>query len=327
MKYLIGFVLLSIISACNNSHLEVENTEPLTWEKIADIPQEYARINSSVIVDNSIAYLMPGKGNSRFSSVPEIVTYSDELGWNMVGTYQGVANVGQSAFWQTNNKVMVVGGANSSNAPFDQIATMSLDGSDFTILDQVFPKGPNRTKSYAQLGDKGYMSYATQETFQSPILKGVTSFNFVTSEWVDISLPNTLSTGLVSTETTLFLFDSENSNNNFFRYIEQDDSWSQLADFSGEPRSGFSMIASDNAIYIGFGTDNSNVFKDIWRYDIEKNKWDAFLEYPGPAFHSGIGFCINDKLFFGAGSTTVIIGDNGTPLNTNMYSIKIGDSF
>jgi len=315
-----------MISACHTSDIKVENPESLAWEKIEDLPQEYTRIGSSVLVDNATAYLMPGKGNGRFSSVPEIVTYAEGSGWNMVGTYEGIAKVGKSAFWQINNKVMVVGGANSSNAPFDQITTMSLDGSDFTILNQVFPKGPNRANAYAQLGDKGYMNYKTQETFQSPILEGVTSFNFVTEEWLDISLPEVSSTSLVSNGTTLFLFDEANSDDNFFSYIEEEDSWLPLADFPGTARSKSAIVATDATVYVGFGTDDdSTVFKDIWKYDIAANEWTAFTTYPGPAFHSGIGFVIGDKLFFGAGSTTVIIGENETPLNRSVYVAKIED--
>lgn len=323
MKIVVCLFLLSIIGACSNPLVEIESADLLTWEKMSDLPLDFTRIGSAVIVENDMAYVMPGKGSGRFSSVPEIMAYSDEVGWRMVGTYQGLATVGKSAFWQIDDKVMVVGGANASNAPFDQITMMSVDGSDFEVSQEVFPKGPNRANAYAQLANKGYISFTNQDDIQSPIELGLTSYHFETEEWIDIPLPNISSIGLLSTSNALYLFDEEYSEGNFYRYVEEDDSWMLLADFPGISRTGSTMLATDDAIYIGFGSDGSGVLKDIWKYDIVEDSWEEFIDYPGPAFHSGIGFAIGDNLYFGAGSPTVIIGEGGTSLNTNIYRIRL----
>ncbi len=60
----------------------------------------------------------------------------------------------------------------------------------------------------------------------------------------------------------------------FFRYDEADDSWVRLPDFPGGARSFAYATSYEGKGYIGFGTNDNNVyFDDLWEYDPVTKEW------------------------------------------------------
>jgi len=300
--------IISTFSNCTKDNL-LQSENQNEWTKRANIPNDELRLSADIITYKNEAYLLPGKGGTRFSAKPEILKYSNNE-WTQIATYDGFASAGSSIAIRNNDIIYILGGVNGSNAPTDEVRAFSITNNTFSE-ETRFPSAINAT--YTQT--KAYFGNSD----------GFSSYNFSTDTTEDLPLTISglsISSALTTTENNIIyaLFISLESNN-FFAFDENLGEWIQLADYPGGSRSGASFVSTTTAIYAGLGNNPASLF-DILQYNIETNEWAEFAEYPGTHFSSGFAFELNNELFFGGGFTGSGVISNDV-LNEEVYSIKV----
>ena len=89
----------------------------------------------------------------------------------------------------------------------------------------------------------------------------------------------------------------------FWEYDPQDNTWTQKADFGGEPRKEAVGFSIDDKGYIGMGTSFvCPAFKDFWEYDPQSNTWIQKADFGGEARSNAVGLSIGDKGYVGTGN-------------------------
>jgi hypothetical protein len=87
-------------------------------------------------------------------------------------------------------------------------------------------------------------------------------------------------------------------------------------EFTGKPRSNFTVFTLKNVFYMTCGYYNNAIFSDIWRYNGSR-WWNDLSNIPGPERRHAVAFTINDSLaYVGTGS-----GIEG------LYRIAYGDFY
>ncbi len=309
IKMLSLLMCVTFFTSCDNN-TDDENTTTSLWTKRANIPNADLRFNAKVITYNNEAYLLAGKGGSRFSSRPEILKYSNNS-WTRIVTFDGFAIAGGSLAIKNNDVIYIMGGVNISNAPTNEIKAFSI--SDNTFSDETrFSKPSNATYT----DTKAY--FANNQEFSS--------FDFETNSTELLPLiPNNepLASARFTTENnTIYVLFEGIESNNFFAFNEVSKQWVQLANFPGGTRSGASIVSTTTDVYAGLGRKDESPFFDIWKYNIETNTWDMFAEYPGEHFSSGFSFEIDNELYFGGGFTGGGVISNDV-LNEEVFSIRV----
>lgn len=303
-------MLVFILMSCNKNVLvENDDLNLNSWTKQANIPNEYLRMNADVFTYNNEAYLLTGKGGTRFSSKPEILKYKD-YEWTQVTTYDGFASAGSSRNIRNNDIIYILGGVNGSNAPTDEVRAFSITDHTFSRESRLLPAAKatyTETKAYFLNGEE------------------LSSFNFnskIREDLPEIPTSQSISSASIFAQNnTVYVLLTFLEIGNFFAFDEPSKNWSQLSDFPGGTRSGASIVSTETNIYAGLGEDQIDLF-DVWRYNVETNQWIEFVEYPGKHFSSGFAFELGDELFFGGGFT----GDgaiSNDSLNEELYSIKV----
>lgn len=312
----IFYLIIIVFTSCNKENQIVDNQvvgnsnlNLNKWTKRANIPNEYLRLDADVITYNNEAYLLPGKGGTRFSSKPEILKYSEHR-WTQVATYGGFAVAGNSATIRNDDVIYILGGVNGSSAPTEEVRAYSIT-TNTSSNESRFPKADNAT--YNQT--KAY--FGNNETFSS--------YDFIseTGELLPVIPSNEpISSALLCSENNIIyaLFDFL-ANDNFFAFNEDSKTWVSLPDFPGEKRSEALMTSTRTDIYVGLGY-NQGLLNDIWKYNIETSEWMKFMQYPGTAFSGGFSFELDNELFFGGGYTGGGSISNEV-LNEEIYSIKV----
>ncbi|WP_299189346.1 hypothetical protein [uncultured Aquimarina sp.] len=309
LKFLSLFYLVFLATNCNNDDnpTSIENINE--WVKENSIPKDDLRLDASVITYNNEAFLLPGKGGTRFSSKPEILKYSNNE-WTRIATYDGFADAGKSLSIRNNDVIYILGGVNSSNAPTNEVRAYSITNNTFSDETRFSAKAnATYTETKAYFGDNEIFS----------------SFDFKTNNFESLPVipsSESISSAMLTTENNIIyaLFSSLETNN-FFAFNENSKEWIQLSDFPGGTRSDALIVSTKTDVYTGLGSNLSPLF-DIWKYNIETNKWFMFSEYSGTHFSSGFAFELNNQLFFGGGFTGGGSISNDV-LNDEVYSIKI----
>ena len=89
--------------------------------------------------------------------------------------------------------------------------------------------------------------------------------------------------------------------NDLWRYDPESESWTQMADFEGEPRSGAVAFAIDLIGYVGTGQSESGLHADFYRYLVETNTWEELDDFEGAARKEAVGFTMGGKAYVGTG--------------------------
>lgn len=114
-------------------------------------------------------------------------------------------------------------------------------------------------------------------------------------------------------------YDGNDELTDFYKYDNLANTWTPIADF-GQSKSRRSAIgfSSDSYGYVGCGYDGVNDKKDFWRYDPIADTWTELFGFGGNKRRDAASFRINDKVYFGTGSS------NGINLS-DFWSFNLAD--
>lgn len=92
----------------------------------------------------------------------------------------------------------------------------------------------------------------------------------------------------------------------FWEYNPSSDNWTRLNDFPGLARSGATGFSISQYGYIGMGygklpTDNFDIFKDFWRYDVVNAIWSRLADLPFKGRRRSVNFILGNKAFICSG--------------------------
>ena len=141
---------------------------------------------------------------------------------------------------------------------------------------------------------------------------------------ISVQLPYTLVVGeaVIEVEIDGKVAISENSFNVQSR-------WSRLNDFPGEPRvAGYFGVVNEQG-YLICGSQNPGCcngdFDEIWRYDFSTDEWDNIGLFPGMARSLGVGFSLNEEIYYGLSSFCKSLHNSSSPLMGDIYTLKVID--
>lgn len=81
--------------------------------------------------------------------------------------------------------------------------------------------------------------------------------------------------------------------------------WSKKNNFPGNVRSGgyFGVIGNFGYLICGNLTQGyaGNYVKEVWKYDFINDTWTKLTDFPGPERNLGVGFAINNEIYYGLG--------------------------
>lgn len=290
-----------------------------------DIP-DHLRVGAGVVTNEGDAYLLPGKGGSRFSSAPEILKFSQNR-WVEVSIYDRWAQAGSSSSWSSGNNIYIIGGSNSSGVPTDEVVRFDTD--EFLYEEETkIPTGARTNASYYTTGTKGYIGYGIQHDPTFGYAQDILSYDFETKTWETISSPpineEITSAHMTGNGDLIYLLFPEKDQNNFYAYSISTQEWMTMNDFPGRQRIGSTICATRDDVLFGMGYDSDDaneMLDDIWKYNFEMNTWELFTNYPGVPYSNGFSFEYGDNVIFGGGSTEVQISENS--LNSEIYLLRL----
>ncbi len=89
--------------------------------------------------------------------------------------------------------------------------------------------------------------------------------------------------------------------NDFWKYDQTANTWSQISSFPGTARYSGSGFSIGTKGYAGFGYNSAQYFNDFYEYNPTTDIWTQKATYPGVPRSSGAGFSINGYGYYGAG--------------------------
>lgn len=124
-------------------------------------------------------------------------------------------------------------------------------------------------------------------------------------------------------------YDGTTELKDFYKYDSTTDTWTPIADF-GQNKFRRSAIgfSSDTHGYVGCGYDGINDKKDFWRYNPTDDTWTELFGFGGNKRRDAASFRINDKIYFGTGTSNgVNLSDFWSfDLNTESWT-KLSDIY
>ncbi|MDC1105158.1 kelch repeat-containing protein [Prolixibacteraceae bacterium] len=87
----------------------------------------------------------------------------------------------------------------------------------------------------------------------------------------------------------------------FWVYNPDKNSWTQIEDFPGVPRTGAVAFAANGSGYVGTGWDGDYRLNDFYKYDTASGQWTPIDDFIGSPRNSAVAFTIGDNGFVGTG--------------------------
>lgn len=86
-------------------------------------------------------------------------------------------------------------------------------------------------------------------------------------------------------------------------YDKYTETWTQMANFPGEPRTQGISFEMDNIGFVGLGkaSDFATYLNDLWSYDYLANAWTQVSNFPGSSRVDAIGVAMGGKAYIGLG--------------------------
>ncbi|WP_196894228.1 Kelch repeat-containing protein [Aureivirga marina] len=277
---------------------------------------DFERLGANAASTGNKAFLFSGGAGDRFGVSREILKFENNQ-WTALSDMMHTSR-GQTIL-ATNEKALIIGGSASNGAPTKTIYTFDFETEMITGIAD-FPYGTISHGGGAVVGNKGYVTKKSMNSLDFYM------YDFSSNNWSTLQtdfLQNQTNAKIVSAGKKLFFASLENETSNFYIYDTENNQWKYMTDFPGEKRNFYTMLSSQDAIFIGFGIskDTDEVLKDVWKYNIAKDEWTQVGTYPGEAFHSGYSFIIEDGLYFGGGSKKVL--NTTMTLNTEIYKLSV----
>ena len=88
----------------------------------------------------------------------------------------------------------------------------------------------------------------------------------------------------------------------FWRYEALTDTWEELPDFPGAPRSFSYGTSRGTKAYVGFGGFGGTAYNDLWEYDSETEEWTELSSCPCAVRYHPAFVQLDDKIFVGMGN-------------------------
>lgn len=303
-------------AACNTNDEVFEGT----WKQEASM-DEYLRFNAQVFEAEDHIFLLPGKGNHRFSSVPEIMKY-DGNQWSFEITYPNWASAGNSVYWQHEDIGYLVAGVNGSSAPTDEVIKLDIENAEFTNATSVPDQPINEELTGNNTNTKRYIS-RVNPLDNTPTIY---SYDLDLGIWGSIPSPTDISTSskMEIIGDSIFFILTGFDYKNFFLYQQEEGAWISLPDFPGDPRTGSIFKKYKNYLIYGTGTnaqDHSTIQNDLWKFDLVSHEWERIEDFPATPFSSGFSFVLQDRFYLGGGITEIIVSKDA--MNSEMWSFSL----
>ena len=198
--------------------------------------------------------------------------------------------------------------------------TSTIGYQDWWLYDQAgdvwtqlsdFPAGPRVSAisfsidSIAYVGT-GFNSVTTQYT------DDLWAYSLVTNSWSQKASMGTIGRVRAASFSIgrfgYVLTGEDNNMTNFFKndvwkYNSDSDSWQQLSDFPGVPRSFATGLSLNGKGYLACGGQETFPYdnNELWCFDTTNNSWTQKTPLPGLARQAAVGWTSNNSLFFGFG--------------------------
>ena len=80
--------------------------------------------------------------------------------------------------------------------------------------------------------------------------------------------------------------------------------WALSDYFDGPARSEAVIFNINDTVFVGTGLGNASnvIYKDFWKYSLDKRYWTQIADFAGGARNSGVGFAVNGKGYVGLGN-------------------------
>lgn len=159
-----------------------------------------------------------------------------------------------------------------------------------------FPGTPVSGATFFIIGDKGYVvSGKDRET--GNLVNQLWEYNISTNQWTNkghspvgargnatvMVVDNKAYIGLGYSYYTLNGHRIKQYNNDWRVYYPASGISSTMASFPGQKRSNAKGFVLSKNPYVGFGTNGSSYFKDLWKYNVSSNTWVQQTNFPGDA--------------------------------------------
>lgn len=94
-------------------------------------------------------------------------------------------------------------------------------------------------------------------------------------------------------------FDGENYLSDFWKYDPQNDNWTKMADYPGEPSAFHTSVVYGDFAYVFFGSSNTSEGGngEAFKYDIKNGEWFELSHSLGSVGYAGVSFLFNDKIY------------------------------
>ncbi|MEL6274467.1 MAG: kelch repeat-containing protein, partial [Bacteroidota bacterium] len=119
-------------------------------------------------------------------------------------------------------------------------------------------------------------------------------------------------------------FDGDSLRTDFWEYDLLQDTWSQKANFPGQPRGGALAFSLNGMGFMGTGNTNGIGSSDLYKYDPTTDTWSPVAPVPGSARFEAFSFTLNNRAYVGGGQgNTGLISDfhEYDPIN-NSWTVK-----
>jgi N-acetylneuraminic acid mutarotase len=166
-----------------------------------------------------------------------------------------------------------------------------------------YPGLGNHSASYFSLNGKGYMigglEYDSNAYTNGPVTQNFWEFDPSRNSWTlknpfSLTVENNI-TCVVNNKGYLL------SDNTFYKYDEQNDSWEYETTFPGNCRR-LSCFVLDDDIFIGTGINvNNNYSSDFYKYNVNTKVWSKVAPFPGPPRNDARSFSLNGKGYIALG--------------------------
>ncbi|MCY7408891.1 MAG: hypothetical protein LH473_01330 [Chitinophagales bacterium] len=100
--------------------------------------------------------------------------------------------------------------------------------------------------------------------------------------------------------------DGAMEHNDFWTYDPSSNTWTQRADFGGDPREAASAFSIGDKGYIGGGSDFNSHKVDFWEYNSLSDFWTKKSDYPGATDYGAVGFSIGSVGYICTGAKNIV---------------------